>query len=51
MNVKVGADVSGLINNTTFSVWWQSRNLLNEDTDKKVNGQVGTINIQCKIAL
>ena len=51
MNVKVGADVSGLINNTTFSVWWQSRNLLNEDTDKKTNGQVGTINIQCKIAL
>ena len=51
MNVKVGADVSGLINNTTFSVWWQSRNLLNEDADKKTNGQVGTINLNCKIAL
>ena len=51
LNVKVGADVSGLINNTTFSVWWQSRNLLNEDADKKTNGQVGTINLNCKIAL
>ena len=51
LNVKVGADVSGLINNTTFSVWWQSRNLLNEDADKKTNGQVGTINLKCKIAL
>ncbi len=51
LNVKVGADVSGLINNTTFSAWWQSRNLLNEDADKKTNGQVGTINLKCKIAL
>ena len=51
LNVKVGADVSGLINNTTFSAWWQSRNLVNNEDDKKTNGQVGTINIQCKIAL
>ena len=51
LNVKVGADVSELINNTTFSAWWQSRNLVNNEDDKKTNGQVGTINIQCKIAL
>ena len=51
LNVKVGADVSGLINNTTFSAWWQSRNLVNDEADKTTNGQVGTINIQCKIAL
>ncbi len=51
LNVKIGADVSGLINNTTFSAWWQSRNLLNEDADKTTNGQVGTINVSCKIAL
>ena len=51
LNVKVGADVSGLINNTTFSAWWQSRNLVNDEANKTTNGQVGTINIQCKIAL
>ncbi len=48
MNVKVGADVSGLINNTTFSLDWTSRNLLSGNKD---NGQIGTINLTCKIAL
>jgi len=48
MNVKVGADVSGLINNTTFSVDWTSRNLLSNSQDA---GRVGTINVTCKIAL
>ena len=48
MNVKVGADVVGLINNTTFSVDWTSRNLLSNNKD---NGQIGTINLTCKIAL
>ena len=44
-NVKVGLDVSGLINNTTFKVWWQSRNLLDEGNN------IGTINVGCEIAL
>ena len=48
VNVKVGADITGLINNTTFSVDWTSRNLTSTD---KNNGQVGTINVGCKIAL
>ena len=48
MNVKVGADVSGLINNTTFSVDWTSRNLLSNNKD---NGQIGTINLTCKISM
>ena len=48
MNVKVGADVSGLINNTTFSLDWTSRNLMSNNKD---NGQVGTINLTCKISM
>ena len=48
LNVKIGADVSGLINNTTFSLDWTSRNLT---SGKQNEGQVGTINLKCKIAL
>ncbi len=51
MNVKVGADVSGLINNTTFSVDWTSRNLLRNQGTQADNGQIGTINLTCKISM
>ncbi len=45
-NVKVGVDVAGLINNTTFSVDWTSRDLMgNDDTSK-----IGTVNVTCKIS-
>ena len=46
LNVKVGLDVAGLINNTTFSVDWTSRNLLGDDDTSKI----GTINVTCKIS-
>ena len=45
LNIKGGFDIAGLINNTTFSVWYQSRNLLNDD-----GAELGTINVQCKIS-
>ena len=45
-NVKVGVDVAGLINNTTFSVDWTSRDLMgNNDASK-----IGTVNVTCKIS-
>ena len=47
LNIKAGLDVAGLINNTTFSVWYQSRNLLQTAGDAK---KLGTINVQCKIS-
>jgi len=47
LNLKAGLDVAGLINNTTFSVWYQSRNLLQTAGDAK---KLGTINVQCKIS-
>ena len=47
LNLKAGLDVAGLINNTTFSVWYQSRNLLNTTDGAK---KLGTINVQCKIS-
>ena len=45
LNLKAGLDIAGLINNTTFSVWYQSRNLLNG-----AGAEIGTINVQCKIS-
>ncbi len=57
-NLKVGVDIGGLINNTTFSVNYNSANLLNgidtksgyaEDT-KYYNVKNGTFDVGCKIA-
>ncbi len=48
LNVKVGFDVAGLINNTTFSVDWTSRDLMSDADGKSM---LGTINVTCKIAL
>ena len=45
LNVKAGVEIGGLIPNTTFSAWYQSRNMF-ADTAK-----AGTFNIQAKIAL
>ncbi|MEE0133015.1 MAG: autotransporter outer membrane beta-barrel domain-containing protein [Treponema sp.] len=52
MNVKLGVDVAGLVDNTTFSVLWESRNLNNE-TDKadRNDPKLGTLNFKAKIAL
>ena len=55
MNLKAGVDVTGLIDNTTLSVIYESRNLLNgkEATEgSKDNIQkLGTLNFKVKIAL
>ena len=47
LNVKVGFDVAGLINNTTFSVDWTSRDLMSDADGKSM---LGTINVTCKIS-
>lgn len=48
LNVKAGVDITGLIENTTFSAWYQSRNLrANKDTD----GKIGTFNVSVKVSL
>ena len=54
LNVKAGCEFTGLISNTTFNVWYQSRNLLNQTdyTAAPANKAVlGTVNVSCKIAL
>ena len=43
LNVKVGVDVAGLIDNTTLSVVWASGDLIDD--------QAGTLNFNAKIAL
>ena len=56
LNLKAGVDVTGLIDNTTLSVIYDSANLLNEKT-KKDNldliypEKLGTLNFKVKIAL
>ena len=52
LNLKAGVDVTGLISNTTLSVIYDSRNLLN-DTENKggVVNKAGTLNFKVKIAL
>lgn len=45
--VKAGVDVTGLINNTTFSAVWESGELLNDPLD----AVKGTLNFTAKIAL
>ena len=48
LNLKAGVDVTGLISNTTLSVIYDSRNLLNTTTDGL---KAGTLNFKVKIAL
>ena len=52
LNLKAGVDVTGLISNTTLSVIYDSRNLLNDtkNTDGVVN-KAGTLNFKVKISL
>ena len=53
--MKAGVDVTGLIDNTTLSVIYESRNLLNsQETNKDSNVNIqklGTLNFKVKIAL
>ena len=49
LNIKAGCEFTGLISNTTFDVWYQSRNLA--DTTTGSLNKAGTINLKCKIAL
>ena len=58
MNLKLGVDVGGLIDNTTLSVIWETKNILNEtpygdgDSDKgRFGPKLGTLNFKAKIAL
>ncbi len=47
LNVKAGVDISGLIENTTFGAYYQSRNL----RALKDNGKAGTFNVFVKVSL
>jgi len=47
LNVKAGVDISGLIENTTFGAYYQSRNL----KALKENGKAGTFNVFVKVSL
>ena len=52
MNLKLGVDVAGLIDNTTLSVIWATDNILNELSDNAENiNKLGTLNFKAKIAL
>ena len=52
LNVKLGVDVAGLVDNTTFSVVWTSENLNNKtDTANANDPKFGTLNFGAKIAL
>ena len=53
LNLKAGVDVTGLIDNTTLSVIYESRNLLNSTdyTDPANPEKLGTLNFKAKIAL
>ena len=53
LNLKAGVDVTGLIDNTTLSVIYESRNLLNSKdyTDPANPEKLGTLNFKAKIAL
>lgn len=53
LNLKLGVDVAGLIDNTTLSVTWTTRNIINETkkTDTTNVGKFGTIDLKAKIAL
>ena len=45
LNLKAGVDIAGVIPNTTFSAWYQSRNLT-----KTGNAKAGTFNISAKVS-
>ena len=47
LNVKAGVDISGLIENTTFGAYYQSRNL----KAAKAAGKAGTFNVFVKVSL
>ena len=52
LNVNLGVDVAGLVDNTTFSVLWASGNLNNKnDVANKNDPKLGTLNFKAKIAL
>ncbi len=52
MNLKLGVDVAGLVDNTTLSVTWQTDNILNDRDDANRNDpKLGTLNFKAKIAL
>ena len=52
LNLKAGVDVTGLISNTTLSVIYDSRNLLNDTKNTAgVVNKAGTLNFKVKIAL
>lgn len=53
MNLKLGVDVTGLVDNTTLSVTWQTQNILNKiDYADDMNGpKLGTLNFKAKISL
>ena len=47
LNFKAGVDISGLINNTTFGAYYQSRNL----KALKDDGKAGTFNVFVKVSI
>lgn len=52
MNLKLGVDVTGLVDNTTLSVTWQTANILNKIDYVSGNGpKFGELNFKAKIAL
>lgn len=52
MNLKLGVDVTGLVDNTTLSVTWQTANILNKKDYVSGNGpKFGELNFKAKIAL
>lgn len=53
LNLKLGVDVAGLVDNTTLSVTWATNNILNknENNDAGNVAKYGTLNFKAKIAL
>ena len=58
MNLKLGVDVGGLIDNTTLSVIWETKNILNDYSygdgvgdEARFGPKLGTLNFKAKIAL
>ena len=56
LNLKAGVDVAGLISNTTFSIIYDSDNLLNKQSETDVGEsfwvqKAGTLNFKVKISL
>ena len=52
MNLKLGVDIAGLIDNTTLGVEWSTYNILNDiDYGDGFGPKLGTLNFKAKIAL